>query len=66
MPATMKAFVSLVCRAFLDYRLDALTLSEQLRSAVRLAVAGDAVMQADGGLNRREWAEPMATSGRES
>jgi hypothetical protein len=30
--------------------LDALTRSAQMRSAVRLAVAGDAVTQADGGL----------------
>jgi thymidylate synthase (FAD) len=54
MPATMNAFVSLAYRAFIGDRLAALTRSAQMRAAVRLAVAGDAMTQADGGLSRRE------------
>ncbi len=48
----MNTFVSMVCRAFLDYRLGAVMLSAQMLAAVRRMVAGEAVTQADSGLNR--------------
>jgi thymidylate synthase (FAD) len=40
-------------------------LSAQMLAAVRRMVAGEAVTQADSGLNRREWGELMAALGRE-
>jgi thymidylate synthase (FAD) len=61
---TVKAWVPIAYQAFLDYRLGAVTLSAQMLAAVRRMVAGEAVTQADSGLNRREWAELMASLGR--
>jgi thymidylate synthase (FAD) len=61
---TVKAWVPIAYQAFLDYRLGAVTLSAQMLTAVRRMVAGEAVTQADSGLNRREWAELMASLGR--
>ena len=51
-------------QAFLDYRLGAVTLSAQMLAVVRRMLAGEAVEQANSGLNRREWAELMASLGR--
>jgi thymidylate synthase (FAD) len=53
------------CQAFRDYRLGAATLSAQMLAAVRRMLAGEAVAQANSGLNRREWTEFMAALGRE-
>ncbi len=61
---TVAAWVPIAHQAFLDYRLGAVTLSAQMLTAVRRMVAGEAVTQADSGLNRREWAELMAALGR--
>ncbi len=61
---TVAAWVPIAHEAFLDYRLGAVTLSAQMLAAVRRMVAGEAVTQADSGLNRREWAELMAALGR--
>jgi thymidylate synthase (FAD) len=61
---TVKAWVPIAYQAFLDYRLGAVTLSAQMLAAVRRMVAGEVVTQADSGLNRREWAELMASLGR--
>jgi thymidylate synthase (FAD) len=61
---TVKAWVPIAYQAFLDYRLGAVTLSAQMLAAVRRMVAGEAVTQADSGLNRREWAELMAALAR--
>ena len=55
----------LACQAFRDYRLGAVTLSAQMLAVVRRMLAGEAVTQADSGLNRREWAELMASLGRD-
>ena len=62
---TVKAWVPIAYQAFLDYRLGAVTLSAQMLAVVRRMVAGEAVTQADSGLNRREWTELMAVLGRE-
>jgi len=62
---TVAAWVPIAHQAFLDYRLGAVTLSAQMLAAVRRMVAGEAVTQADSGLNRREWAELMVALGRE-
>jgi thymidylate synthase (FAD) len=61
---TEKAWVPIAYQAFLDYRLGAVTLSAQMLAAVRRMLAGEAVTQADSGLNRREWAELMAALAR--
>jgi thymidylate synthase (FAD) len=62
---TVEAWVPLACQAFRDYRLDAVTLSAQMLGVVRRMLAGEALTQADSGLNRREWAELMAALGRD-
>ncbi|HEY3846000.1 MAG TPA: FAD-dependent thymidylate synthase [Acetobacteraceae bacterium] len=64
MLGSVKAWVPLACQAFRDYRLGAVTLSAQMLAVVRRMLAGEAVAQADSGLNRREWAELMAALGR--
>ncbi|HET6236197.1 MAG TPA: FAD-dependent thymidylate synthase [Acetobacteraceae bacterium] len=61
---TVKAWVPVAYQAFLDYRLGAVTLSAQMLAAVRRMVGGQAVTQADSGLNRREWVELMGALGR--
>ena len=61
---TVEAWVPAACQAFRDYRLGAVTLSAQMLAAVKRMLAGEAVEQANSGLNRREWEELMATLGR--
>ena len=60
---TVKAWVPLAHRAFLDYRLGAVTLSAGMLTAVRRMLAGEDVSQAASGLSRREWSELMAVLG---
>jgi thymidylate synthase (FAD) len=62
---TLQAWVPQAYQAFLDYRLGAVTLSAQMLVAVRRMLAGEAVDQANSGLNRREWVELMAALGRD-
>ena len=57
---TVSAWVPVAHQAFLDYRLGAVTLSAQMLAVVRRMLAGEAVEQANSGLNRREWTELMA------
>jgi thymidylate synthase (FAD) len=61
---TVATWVPIAHQAFLDYRLGAVTLSAQMLAAVRRMVGGEAVTQADSGLNRREWGELMAALAR--
>jgi thymidylate synthase (FAD) len=60
MLGTVAAWVPVAHQAFLDYRLGAMTLSAQMLRVVRRKLAGEAVEQADSGLNRREWEELVA------
>jgi thymidylate synthase (FAD) len=60
MLGTVAAWVPLAHQAFLDYRLGAVTLSAQMLAVVRRMLAGEAMEQANSGLNRREWTELMA------
>ncbi|MGA3399041.1 MAG: FAD-dependent thymidylate synthase [Acetobacteraceae bacterium] len=62
---SVQAWVPLACQAFRDYRLGAVTLSAQMLAVVRRMLSGEAVVQADSRLNRREWAELMAALGRD-
>jgi thymidylate synthase (FAD) len=64
MLATVEAWVPAACAAFRDYRLGAVTFSAGMLAALRRLLAGEAVTQADSGLNKREWAEMMAALGR--
>ena len=57
---TVEAWVPIACQAFRDYRLGAVTLSAQMLAVVQRMLAGEAVEQANSGLNKREWAELMA------
>src|SRR5271166_5932809 len=59
MLGTVAAWVPAAHQAFLDYRLGAVTLSAQMLAVVRRMLVGEAVEQANSGLNRREWAELM-------
>jgi thymidylate synthase (FAD) len=65
MLTTVEAWVPLAAQAFRDYRLGAVTLSAQMLAVARRMLSGEVVVQADSGLNRREWGELMATLGRE-
>jgi thymidylate synthase (FAD) len=60
---TVEAWVPLAYQAFRDYRLGAATLSAQMLGVVRRMLAGEAVEQANSGLNRREWLELIAALG---
>jgi thymidylate synthase (FAD) len=60
---TVEAWVPLAYQAFRDYRLGAATLSAQMLGVVRRMLAGEAVEQANSGLNRRGWVELMAALG---
>ncbi len=53
----IEAWVPAAYRAFLDYRLGAVTLSAGMLSVVRRMLAGEAVTQEESGISKREWAE---------
>jgi thymidylate synthase (FAD) len=62
---TVEAWVPLACQAFRDYRLGAVTLSAGMLGAVKRMLSGEAVDQANSGLNKREWGELMGALGKE-
>jgi thymidylate synthase (FAD) len=62
---SVEAWVPLACQAFRDYRLGAVTLSAQMLAVVQRMLRGEAVVQADSGLNRREWEELRAALDRD-
>jgi thymidylate synthase (FAD) len=64
MLATVEAWVPAAHAAFRDYRLGAVTFSAGMLAALRRMLAGEAVGQAESGLNKREWTEMMAAIGR--
>ncbi len=51
--------------AFRDYRMTGAAVSGPGLAVIKRLIAGEAVTQADSGLSKREWAELMATLGRE-
>jgi thymidylate synthase (FAD) len=61
---TVRRWTPLAHAAFLEYRLNAATLSAAGLAVVRRMLAGEAVDQAGSGLSAREWRELMATLGR--
>jgi thymidylate synthase (FAD) len=64
MLATVEAWVPAAFAAFRDYRLGAATFSAGMLAALRRMLDGEAVTQAESGLNKREWTEMMAALGR--
>jgi thymidylate synthase (FAD) len=64
MLATVEAWVPAAFAAFRDYRLGAVTFSAGMLAALRRMLDGEAVTQAESGLNKREWTEMMTALGR--
>ena len=62
---TVKRWVPIAYEAFLEYRMNAATISASGLTVVRRMLAGEPVDQASSGLSPREWRELMATLGRE-
>src|SRR5436305_12709917 len=61
---TVERWVPLACAAFLEYRMNAATISATGLQVIRRMLAGEAVEQAESGLSPREWRELMAVLGR--
>ena len=53
----VRQWVPLAYRAFMDYRMNALTVSAQELSVIRAWLAGDAVSRHGSGMSLREWNE---------
>jgi thymidylate synthase (FAD) len=64
MLATVQRWVPLAYTAFLEYRMNAATISATGLHVIRRMLAGEAVEQATSGLSPREWRELMAVLGR--
>jgi thymidylate synthase (FAD) len=63
---TVQRWVPLACAAFLEYRMNAATISATGLQVIRRMLAGEAVEQAESGLSPREWRDLMAVLGRAS
>ncbi|MGC2414226.1 MAG: FAD-dependent thymidylate synthase [Stellaceae bacterium] len=64
MLGTLERWVPLAHAAFLEYRMNAATISATGLAIIRRLLAGEAVDQASSGLSAREWRELMAVLGR--
>src|SRR5271157_3770334 len=64
MLGTLARWVPMTHAAFLEYRMNAATISATGLSVIRRLLAGEAVAQPDSGLSPREWRELMAALGR--
>jgi thymidylate synthase (FAD) len=62
---TVQRWVPLAHAAFLEYSLNAATLSATALAVIRRLLAGESVDQPSSGLSPREWRELMAALGRE-
>ena len=63
---TVQRWVPLAHAAFLEYRLNAATISASGLAVLRRMLAGEKVDQPSSGLSPREWRELMAVLGRET
>jgi len=61
---TVKRWVPMAYDAFLEYRMNAATISATGLAVIRRMLGGEAVDQASSGLSPREWRELMAVLGR--
>jgi thymidylate synthase (FAD) len=57
---TLKAWVPMTYAAFLEYRMNAATISATGLQVIRRLLAGEKVTQEDSGLSPREWRELMS------
>lgn len=57
----VKKWVPQTYEAFMDYRMDAVQLSAQMKAIVTRMIKGEAVTQENSGLTMREWDELMNT-----
>jgi thymidylate synthase (FAD) len=64
MLTTMQRWVPLAHAAFVEYRMNAGSISATGLKVIQRMLAGEAVEQKDSGLSPREWRELMATLGR--
>ena len=62
---TVQRWVPLAHAAFLEYRLNAATISASGLAVLRRMLEGETVDQPSSGLSPREWRELMAVLGRE-
>ncbi len=60
----LKRWVPLTYAAFLEYRMDAATISAKGLAVIRRLLAGETVTPEESGLSGREWRELMALLGR--
>ncbi len=60
----VRRWVPITCEAFMQHRLNAVTLSAAAFDVVRRMLAGETVTEDRSGLGKREWRELMATLGR--
>ncbi len=61
---TLHRWVPMTHNAFLEYRMNAATISATGLAVIRRLLAGEQVTPADSGLSAREWRELMAALGR--
>ena len=61
---TLKRWVPMTHAAFLEYRMNAATISATGLAVIRRLLAGEPVDQPSSGLSAREWRELMALLGR--
>ena len=61
---TLKRWVPMAHAAFLEYRMNAATISAAGLAVIRRMIQGEHVEQASSGLSAREWRELMAVLGR--
>jgi len=61
---TMQRWVPLAHAAFLEYRMNAASISATGLAVIRRMLAGEQVDQAASGLSAREWRELMTVLGR--
>jgi thymidylate synthase (FAD) len=64
MADTLKRWVPMTYAAFLEYRMNAATISATGVAVIRRLIAGESVSQRNSGLSAREWRELMAVVGR--
>ncbi len=57
----VKKWVPIAYEAFIDYRMNAVQLSAQMREIVKRMINGEKVTQENSGLSMREWQELMET-----
>jgi len=63
---TVKRWVPLAYESFLEYRMNAATISAKGLAVIRRMLKGEPVDQASSGLSPREWRELMTVLGRDS